>query len=266
MSKLVDLTRPLKAVDKASFPAAIKPLLRIVVPDIDFIDHKRGAQIMCAIFSCKPEDLPESEGWSEEDLSISSHLGTHVDAPWHYGSTCEGRPARTIDQIALEELIDVDAVVLDVSHKRGTSSPITIEDLQEAEKKCGRQIKSGDAVLIRTDHDKYELTDLARYQYPGMMRDSSLWLAERGAKIVGTDALGWDRPFLAMIQDFLKSGDKRFIWEAHYAYRDVEVFVVQQLVNLDKLPGHGFKVSFFPMLLVGCGAAPARVVAFLGKA
>lgn len=262
MPSLVDLTRPLKSVDKSTFPAAIKPLLRIVVPEIDFIDHKRGAEIMCAIFSCKPEDLPESEGWSEEDLTISSHLGTHVDAPWHYGSTCAGRPARTIDQIPLQELI-VDAVVLDVSCKRGTSAPITIEDLQEAEKNCGRKIKQGDAVLIRTDHDKYELTDLAHYQYPGMMRDSSLWLAERGAKIVGTDALGWDRPFLAMIQDFLKTGDKRFIWEAHYAYRDIEVFVVQQLVNLDKLPGHGFKVGFFPLLLVGCGAAPARVVAFL---
>lgn len=262
MPKLVDLTRPLQAIDKSKFPDAIKPLLRIIVPEMDCIDHKRGAAIMRAIFSCTDADLPEGEGWAEEDLNISSHLGTHVDAPWHYGSTCEGKPSRTIDQISLEELY-LDGIVLDLSSKRGTSSAITVDDLQEAERKCGRDIKQGDAVLIRTDHDKYELTDLERYRYPGMTRESALWLAERGAKVGGTDALGWDRPFLSMIQDWIRSGDKKFIWDAHFAYRDVEVLVVQQLVNLDKLPAHGFKVGFFPIPLVGASAAPARVVAFL---
>jgi kynurenine formamidase len=262
MPKLVDLTRPLQSIDKSKFPDAVKPLLRIIVPEIDFVDHKRGAAIMRAIFSCNDSDLPAGEGWAEDDVTISTHLGTHVDAPWHYGSTCAGKKARTVDQISLEELY-LDGLVLDLSEKRGTSSAITIADLEAAQEKCGRNIKTGDAVLIRTDHDKYELTDLERYRYPGMTRESALWLAERGAKVGGTDALGWDRPFLAMIQDWVKTGDKKFIWDAHYAYRDVEVFVVQQLVNLDKLPPHGFKVGFFPIPLVGASAAPARVVAFL---
>lgn len=262
MPRLVDLTRPLVSVDKSAFPAAIKPLLRIITPEIDFVDHKRGAEIMRAIFSCSDADLPNGEGWAEEDISISSHIGTHVDAPWHYGSTCEGKKARTIEQIDLQELY-CEGIVLDLSHKRGSSSAITVADLEAAQEKCGRVIQPGDAVLLRTDHDKYELTDPARYQYPGLVRESALWLADKGAKVGGTDALGWDRPFLAMIQDFLRTRDKAFIWDAHFALRDIEMFVVQQLINLDKLPPHGFKVGFFPLPLVGCSAAPARAVAFI---
>jgi kynurenine formamidase len=262
--KLVDLTRPLHNVDKSEFPAKLLPLVRIIAPEIEYIDHAVGARIMQLLFRCGADDLPNGEGWAEENLQMSSHLGTHVDAPWHYGSSCEGKPAKTVDEIDLQDLY-CDAVVLDMSHKRGTGSAITVEDLKGALKKIDYQIKKGDAVLIRTDHDKYELNDELRYYYPGMIRESALWLAEQGAKIGGTDATGWDRPFAVMIEAFAKSKDKGEIWDAHYAYRDAEIFVVQQLTNLEQLPPHGFKVAFFPLKLVKASAAPARVVAFIGQ-
>jgi kynurenine formamidase len=107
------------------------------------------------------------------------------------------------------------------------------------------------------------MNDPVRYLYPGLTRESALWLAEQGAKVGGTDATGWDRPFPMMIRDYQTTRDKRYIWDAHYALREVEFYVVQQLANLDKLPPHGFKVSFFPLKLVGASAAPARVVAFV---
>jgi kynurenine formamidase len=124
-------------------------------------------------------------------------------------------------------------------------------------------VKPGDAVLIRSDSDKLELTDPNRYMYPGMVRESSLWLAEQGAKIGGTDGFGWDRPFPVMISQYRSTGDKKHIWDAHFACREHEFYVVQQLVNLDQLPTSGFKVAFFPIKLVGASAAPARAVAFI---
>jgi kynurenine formamidase len=262
MRKLIDLTRPLVVLKENALPAALKPLERIIAPTVEFVDHKGGAQIMCGLFNCPPGDLPEGEGWAEENLSISSHLGTHVDAPWHYGSTTAGRPAKTVDQIPLEELF-CDGIVLDVTHKRATGEPIEVKDLQQALAKIGCKIKPGDAVMMRTDHDKFGLTELARYNYPGMTRESTLWLAEQGAKVGGTDALGWDRPFPVMIADYQRTKDKSKIWDAHFACRDVEFYVVQQLANLDKLPAKGFQVAFCPLLLVGASAAPARVVAFV---
>ena len=260
--KLIDLTRPLENVDKTEFPAKILPLLRILAPEIQYVDHATGAKIMQLLFRCKSDDLPCGEGWAEENVSFSSHLGTHVDAPWHYGSTFDGKPAKTIDELDLHELY-CDSVVLDMSSKRGSGAAITIDDMKRQLDRIGYSIKKGDAVLIRTDHDKYELTDEVKYAYPGMTRESSTWLAEQGAKIGGTDATGWDRPFQVMIEDFQRSGDKRFIWDAHFAHRDVELYIVQQLINLDRLPNHGFKVAFFPLKLMKASAAPARVVAFV---
>ncbi len=262
METLVDLTRPLVVLDKDTFPAVLMPLFRIIAPEVEFVDHKAGARIMSQIFGCSEADLPSGEGWAEENISLSSHLGTHVDAPWHYGSTCAGARARTVDQIPLNELY-ADAVVLDLTHKRGTGQAITVEDLEKALSRTGYRIKPGDAVLIRTDHDKFDLRDPLRYNYPGLVRESSLWLADVGAKIGGTDALGWDRPFPVMVADWQRTRDKRYIWDAHYALREVEFYVVQQLANLDKLPASGFRVGFFPLPLVGASAAPARAVAFL---
>jgi kynurenine formamidase len=262
MTELIDLSRPLRHQDKAKLPALLAPLARIIAPDIDFVDHARGAQIMQAIFGCPQSDLRNNEGWAEDDVSLSSHLGTHVDAPWHYGSTCNGEKAKTVDQIPLSDLY-LSACVLDLSHLKGTGQAITIEHLQKALEKISYRIQKGDAVLIRTDHDKFDFDNPIKYNYPGLTRESALWLAEQGAKVGGTDALGWDRPFHIMVADYRRTGDKSFIWDAHYAYRDIECYVVQQLTNLDRLPAHGFKVGFFPILLVGASSAPARVVAFL---
>lgn len=262
MPKLIDLTRPLANADKSSFPPSLLPLMRIIAPEIEYVDHAAGARIMQFLFQCSPEDLPEGEGWAEENLSLSSHLGTHVDAPWHYGSTCEGKRARTVDELALDELYR-DAVVLDMTSKRGTGSAITVDDLKRELERVRYTIKSGDAVLVRTDHDKFPLNAEVRYNYPGMTRESTLWLAQQGATIGGTDATGWDRPFHVMIAEFQQTRDKNLIWDAHFACRERELIVVQQLANLDELPPHGFKVGFFPLKLERCSAAPARVVAFV---
>jgi kynurenine formamidase len=262
MTKLVDLTRPLKMLDKEKFPQVLSPLYRIISPEIEFVGHAQGAKIMGQFFGCTEKDLPEGEGWAEDNLSISSHLGTHVDAPWHYGSKCGGAPAKTIEQIPLEDLY-CDAVVLNMTAKKLTGQAITIEDLQRALDVVSYEIKDGDAVLIRTDHDKFDLLDPARYAYPGMTRESTLWLIEQGAKIGGTDGFGWDRPFTVMLQDFQATKDKYKIWDAHYAARESEFYIVQQLANLDKLPPHGFKVAFFPIPFVGASAAQTRAVAFV---
>jgi len=262
MPKLIDLTRPLRIVEKEKFPPPIAPLYRILCPEIEFIDHAAGAAIMGALFGCHQDELPDGEGWTEENLIVSSHLGTHVDAPWHYGSKTKDQPAITVDQIPLEDLY-CQAVVLDLSAKKGSATAITVAELEEACKAISYQIKKGDAVLIRTDHDKFDLLDPARYAYPGMTRESTLWLIERGATVGGTDATGWDRPFHVMIQEYKSTLDKSKIWDAHYAARQARFYIVQQLVNLHLLPPHSFQVAFFPIPYVGASAAPTRAVAFV---
>lgn len=244
-------------------PEPARVAASVLVPKVAHVaPAEQGAEIMCAIFHCRREDLPDGEGWGDERLELSSHLGTHVDAPLHYGSTCEGRPARTIDEIELDELY-CDGVVLDLRPYVEPGKGVAVEALRAAIEANGADIGPGTAVLLRTGQERYGLADPEFYAYPGMTRAGTLALAELGAKVLGTDAAGWDRPFLEMRRAFLASGDPSEIWDGHFAGREREVLIVQQLVNLAALPPAGFKVGFFPLKLARCSASPARVVAFV---
>ena len=76
-----------------------------------------------------------------------------MDAPWHYGPTSEGKPARTIDQVPLEWCCG-DGVLLDFTHRK-KGEVISKDDVVVALEKIDYKLKPGDIVLIRTDCCKY---------------------------------------------------------------------------------------------------------------
>ncbi len=224
--------------------------------------HEQGTAGMKAAFGCSEDDLPQGLGWAVDTLTLSTHAGTHVDAPWHYSPVSEGKKARTIDEMPLEWFYG-DGVVLDMRHKPGGSA-ITIDDLKQALEKIGYQLKPGDIVLIQTGTDKYwgqaEYFDAGC----GMTRESTLWLIEQGVRVMGTDAWGWDRPFWAIREEFKKTKDKNIIWSAHYTGIEKEYCHIEKLANLDKLPRpSGFKVACFPIKVTGGSAGWSRVVAIV---
>jgi hypothetical protein len=97
--RFVDLSVPLVNVENGV--AADPPGM---IPQIDYINHRAGAQQMAGMFpGLRPEDLPDAEGWAVETLRITTHNGTHMDAPWHFASTMNGgKPAMRIDEVPLE--------------------------------------------------------------------------------------------------------------------------------------------------------------------
>jgi kynurenine formamidase len=250
--KLVDLTRPLDPQDIDRLPKHLAGAASVMVPRIEYQrPQHEGVTAMCAAFGCQKEDLPDGEGWGAERLQIQTHMGTHVDAPLHYGSQCEGKPARTITDIDLNELY-CDGLVLDLRGLCRAGEGISVEALTTAIERNGGAITRGCALLLRTGQEVYELNDEAFFNYPGMTREGTLFLSSLGAKVLGTDALGWDRPFQVIRRTFKQTGDRSQIWDGHFAGREREVFIVQQLHGLAALP------------LMRCSASPARVVAFVG--
>ena len=261
--KLIDLTRLLDPNDINLLPESMRASAQVMVPQIDYVAPKAGGiDAMCRAFGCEAHDLPDGEGWGAENLRIHTHLGTHVDAPLHYGSTCEGKPARTITDLDLQELY-CDGLVLDLRESAKPNEAITVSMLKAALAKNGGNVSKGCAIMLRTGQEEYGLGDREFFTYPGMTRESTLYLADLGGKILCTDALGWDRPFPVIRHIFKTTKDRSQIWDGHFAGRDKEIFIVQQISNLAALPSHGFKVGFFPMKLARCSAAPARVVAFI---
>ena len=224
--------------------------------------HAESTEAMKMFFGCQEGDLPEALGWANDQVRMNAHSGTHVDAPWHYFPTSEGKRARTIDEMPLEWFYG-DGVVLDMRHKPNGST-VTISDLQKALERIDYEIKPWDIVLIQTGADKY----WGRPEYfdagCGMTRDSTLWLIEQGVRVMGIDAWGWDRPFWALKEEFQRTGDKGILWEAHRVGIEKEYCHIEKLANLDKLPRpFGFEVACFPVRLAGGSAGWCRTVAII---
>ena len=249
--KIIDLGVPMEAV-----PGQGQAI------EVTHIPHEDGATGMRQSFGCSKDDLPQGLGWAVDTLTLSTHAGTHVDAPWHYSPVSEGKKARTIDEMPLEWFYG-DGVVLDMRHKP-KGSAVSVDDLKAALKGIGYTLKPGDIVLIQTGTDKY--WGMLEYMEAGcgMTGESTLWLIGQGIRVMGTDAWGWDRPFWAIREEFQKTGDKSIIWGGHYAGIEKEYCHIEKLANLDKLPRpFGFKIACFPIKIVGGSGGWSRVVAIL---
>ncbi len=234
----------------------------MLAPEIVRDDHETGSRLMQSIFQCERSDLPNGLGWATESITLNTHTGTHLDAPYHYSPTSEGKPARTIDQIPLEWCFS-DAFVLDMRHKPD-GARLEVVDVEEELKRIGYSVKPLDIALVMTGADKSWGTPQYRNRGCGMGKESTLWLIERGVKVMGTDAWGFDRPFAQIVEDFAKTRERTLIWEAHFAGIDREYCHIEKLANLDRLPAHGFKIACFPVKITGASAAWTRPVAILG--
>lgn len=64
-----------------------------------------------------PNDFPGKAFLSLDIVTLPTHMGTHVDAPFHYGPRADGDPAKTIDELPLEWFYKP-AVCLDLTFKK----------------------------------------------------------------------------------------------------------------------------------------------------
>lgn len=251
--RIVDLSAPI-----VPSPEGTPDVLRTTV---EFSDHAEGAAVIEQLFGVGKELLRDGEGWANEFFTrFGTHNSTHVDAPYHYNSTIGGEPAQTIDQLPLEWFFKP-GVVLDFDG-REDGDVIGVSEIEAALEAAGHDLKPLDIVLVRTGCDRW--IDLPEYMAhgPGVSGAATEWLFERGVRVMGIDAWGWDRPLWMQAEEAKAAGRKGIFWEAHQA--DLPYSQIERLVNLHELPPTGFTVSCLPLPLVGGSAAPARVVAVLG--
>jgi kynurenine formamidase len=232
--------------------------------EIRYVRHDgEGLAQMRAFFGVKPENLTYSggQGWAVEEIKAITHTGTHVDAPYHYGATSEGRPARTIDQVPLEWCF-APGVVLDVRHK-AAGEFITVADVEAALRAIDYRLQPLDIVLLQTGADA-RLGSKDYFAQPGLGREGVLWLVEQGVRVIGIDAYTLDRPFADMVADYRRTGDGQFIWPAHFAGITREYCQIEKLANLAQIGRpHGFYVSCLPVKIAGASAGWCRAVALV---
>lgn len=133
----------------------------------------------------KGDVFVNGKGLAGETINLTTHSGTHVDAPYHYSPTCAGEPSRTIDELPLEWFFN-DGVVLDFTDKP-EGYLIEPEDLIEKLSAINYTLKPLDIVLIRCDADKRIHDDEYVKIHVGASAKATHWLIDQGIKVMGTD-------------------------------------------------------------------------------
>lgn len=195
--------------------------------------------------------------YSSYNYSASEHVGTHLDAPFHFA---EG--GWTTDQIPLGQTIGP-AVVIDVHSKSSKNSDYLLElaDIRAWEKVHGR-IARGAIVLIHTgwgrfwgDRKRYfgsdepgNVTDL---HFPGLAPEAAEFLVkQRRVKAVGIDTPSIDH---GPSRDF----------RAHQILGGANVPVFENVARLERMPAKGATLFALPMKIKGGSGAPLRIFGLL---
>jgi kynurenine formamidase len=183
-------------------------------------------------------------------LVMGEHTGTHMDAPLHFISK---DPAHYgIDEVPLERLAGRAATI--EAPELPPGGLLTAAHVREWEDKHG-VIEERDRVLVRYGWDRRwgagpEGTSFLE-DWPGLGGDAAEYLVEKGVSLVGCDTLAVDA-----------FGSEEN--PAHYTLLGNEVYIVENLKNLDRLPPFCFFMAF-PLKVKGGSGSPVRAVALVPK-
>ena len=183
----------------------------------------------------------KNDGYNSELLFLSSHTGTHLDAPYHFQEKGE-----KIHEISLKRLVS--SAILVKSRKKG-DQPITKTDIQKFEKKHGK-IPSGSSVIFWTGWQKMIKNTSYFVRNPGLSTAAAKYLVSKKINLVGTDSPSIDL-----------GKDKRF--PVHHIFSKNNVLIVENLTNLEKIRSSKFHFVVLPLKLKGATGSPVRAIAFV---
>ncbi len=189
--------------------------------------------------------------------AASEHGGTHLDSPIHFG-----KDKATVDQIPLSKLIGA-AVVIDIAAAcaKDPDYRLSLADIASWEKQQGA-IPDGAIVLVHTGWGKFwpdrkrylgsdTPGDTAHLHFPGISREATEFLVtQRRINGVGIDTASMD---YGPSKDFI----------AHQIINGANVYGLENVANLEKLPPTGATLIALPMKIKGGTGAPTRIIATL---
>ncbi len=189
--------------------------------------------------SPQPSFVPWSSfgahGYDSEAVFMSTHTGTHMDAPSHFA------PGKTaIDRVPVARLVS-EAVLIKAPKKAGEQ--IEVKDITE---KVGR----GDAVVFATGWEKRYSSRDYMTKNPGLSKQAAKYLARRKVGLVAIDGPSID-----------PGRDARFT--AHNILLPAGVLAVENLCNLDRIKQKRFTLIVAPLKLAGASGSPVRALALV---
>ena len=235
------------------------------LPKITYRDHHDTAPAMASYYGISADAFPNGEYCAVENCQISTHNGTHLDAPYHYFSSMNhqltegGEPSMRIDEVPLDWCYKP-AVKLDFRHFEH-GYVIQPADVDAELKRIGHQLKPLEIVVINTSAGaRYGQADYVDSGC-GMGKAATMWLLERGIRLMGTDGWSWDAPFSYTRRKVSETHDLSLIWEGHRAGREIGYCHLEKLSRLEELPHSGFEIICLPVKVHRGSAGWTRAVA-----
>ncbi|WP_028314707.1 cyclase family protein [Desulfatibacillum aliphaticivorans] len=181
----------------------------------------------------------ENEGYVERLLTLSSHTGTHVDAPAHispHGKTLDALPPEAF--CGQGEVVDCRPL---------GSKPISLGFLKQS----GCMSRPVDFILLYTGWDAFWGGEKYFSGFPVLTPEAAEWLIQAPIKGVGVDALSMD-PI-----------DSENL-PVHNILLGQSVLIIENLANLGKLPARDFFFSCLPLPIEQGDGSPVRAAAIIG--
>tara|TARA_Y100001958_G_C21188913_1_gene517490 strand:- start:798 stop:1445 length:648 start_codon:yes stop_codon:yes gene_type:complete len=183
----------------------------------------------------------EKDGYNLELLFLSTHTGTHLDAPYHFL-----KKGQKIDQIMTKRLV-TEAILIKI--RKGPDQAITKSDIQKFEKKF-EKIDDGSTVIFHTDWQKNLNKKSYFLKNPGLAVSAAKYLASKKINLVGIDS-----PSI----DLGKNGK----FSVHHILAKEGVLIAENLANLDKINSETFHLIIAPLKLKNATGSPIRAMALV---
>ena len=179
-----------------------------------------------------------NDGWNASTLTLYSHSGTHMDAPWHFEVS-----KQTIDEIPVERLVS-DAWVVDIPNLKNQE----LLEVHHLGTIVNRFIK-GDSILLRTGWSSKISTDAYRNGLPRISRELATWFGTQQVNILGVEP-----PSVADVNNLEE------VTEIHQILMKNNVVILEGLTNLEAISQPIVKLIALPLKVKNGDGAPARVI------
>ena len=186
------------------------------------------------------ETIPK-DGYNLELLFLSTHTGTHIDAPFHFVKN-----GKKIHEIAPERLVN-EAVLIRIG--KNSNRSISKTDIQNFEQKNGK-IENGSTVIFYTGWQKNLNKEFYFTENPGLSISAAKYLVSKKINMVGIDSpsidLGTDSNF-----------------SVHHILAKNNILIVENLANLNKIKSNNFHLITSPLKLKNATGSPIRAFGFV---
>lgn len=181
----------------------------------------------------------ETHGVQVQNITTSTHTGTHIDAPFHFIST-----GKNLSEIPIERFVGR-AVILDLP--KPMHSFITVEDVLST----GLEIQSGDMVFFNTHQGIYWEDHERMFEFSSLSEELANWLVMKKVNLVGIDASSVD------ISNSLRPPG--YECPIHKTLLSNNILIIECL-NLTEIPSGHYMAYCLPMAIKDSDGAPVRVI------